>query len=179
MTNPRDNWETPPALFDAVSKRWGPFDVDVCATDNNTKLPIYFGQGAKPHWEEGKEQTDGLAADWSGLRCWCNPPFSNWELWVAKAAERKAVRTVCLLPADTSTRRFVNSCCLDADLIIFLIGKRIAFIPPPEIYASSNERGNILAIFTSYASKATNAPTTLYKHVVEKRTLYWDWSRDA
>jgi hypothetical protein len=41
-----------------------------------------------------------LAKSWRGHRVWCNPPYSNIEPWVAKAATSGAELVVLLLPAN-------------------------------------------------------------------------------
>lgn len=90
----RDDWETPQALFDRYNEEYR-FTLDVCASDENAKCKRYFT----------KEQ-DGLKQDWTGERCWCNPPYGNKIVdFVKKAAESKAL-TVMLIPARTDTRWF-------------------------------------------------------------------------
>lgn len=59
------DWATPPALFEALHAEFG-FTLDVCASPWNAKLPRYF-----------TEKEDGLAQDWSGERCFMNPPYGR------------------------------------------------------------------------------------------------------
>lgn len=68
-------WATPRSLFLDIQYEFG-LEVDVCATHENTQLPSYFTR-----------EQDGLAHDWTGLRCWMNPPYGR-EIgkWVEKAA---------------------------------------------------------------------------------------------
>lgn len=79
---------TPDALFHDLHARFD-FTVDVCAIPSNAKLPRFYDP-----------TTDGLAADWSGERVWCNPPFSDIRRWVEKAGRRDADLCVQLLPAN-------------------------------------------------------------------------------
>src|SRR4051812_13349609 len=37
-----DEWPTDPAYFAAVAREFGPFDLDPCASAENTKCPSYF-----------------------------------------------------------------------------------------------------------------------------------------
>jgi hypothetical protein len=37
-----DAWCTPQALFDELSKKYGPFDIDLCATADNSKCGKFF-----------------------------------------------------------------------------------------------------------------------------------------
>ena len=89
-----DNWATPDDFFDMIVEKYGPFDVDVCASPDNAKCSVYYT----------KEQ-DGLKQMWSG-KCWMNPPYGR-EIgkWVEKAALSKA-KVVALLPARTDTKWF-------------------------------------------------------------------------
>lgn len=88
-------WATPRSLFLDIQYEFG-LEVDVCATHENTQLPSYFTR-----------EQDGLAHDWTGLRCWMNPPYGR-EIgkWVEKAATGGASIVVALLPARTDTKWF-------------------------------------------------------------------------
>ena len=105
-------WETPQDLFDALSKEFGGFDMDVCATKENTKVIHYF-----------TKEMDGLKQDWTGLVCWMNPPYGR-EIgrWVQKASEGGAKRVVALLPARTDTKWF-HSYILGKAEIRFIKGR--------------------------------------------------------
>jgi phage N-6-adenine-methyltransferase len=86
-------WETPQDLFDKLNEEYH-FELDVCATADNTKCERYFT----------KEQ-DGLKPEWKG-RCWMNPPYGK-EIgaWMKKAYESslEGATVVCLVPARTDT----------------------------------------------------------------------------
>lgn len=87
-------WETPQELFDKLDDEFW-FDIDVCATKENTKCGFYF-----------TKQLDGLSQPWVGT-CWMNPPYGR-EIgkWVKKAYEsamNNGATVVCLLPARTDT----------------------------------------------------------------------------
>jgi len=86
-----DEWETPLALFNALSDEFGGFDLDVCATPENAKCSKYF-----------TKVEDGLAQEWHG-KCWMNPPYGRAiGSWMRKAHESGAF-VVCLVPARTDT----------------------------------------------------------------------------
>lgn len=94
FTSARDDWETPQDLFRKYDEKYH-FTLDVCADEKNHKCNRYFT----------KEQ-DGLKQDWTGERCWCNPPYGRAIAdFVKKAAESKAL-TVMLIPARTDTKWF-------------------------------------------------------------------------
>lgn len=88
-----DMWETPQDLFDLLNAEFN-LNVDVCATRENAKLPLYYHKGV-----------DGLLMTWTGDRCWMNPPYGR-EIgkWVEKAATGGASIVVALLPSRTDTR---------------------------------------------------------------------------
>lgn len=85
-------WSTPQAYFDLVEAEFGFFDLDPCATADNTK--------GRAWWT--KEQ-DGLGKPWYG-RVWMNPPYGyGIKDWVRKAytSSLRGCLCVCLLPART------------------------------------------------------------------------------
>lgn len=88
-----DQWETPQGVFDELQAEFE-LEVDVCALPENTKLAVFFDP-----------EKDGLSQNWSGKRCWMNPPYGR-EIgkWVEKAATGGAEIVVALLPARTDTR---------------------------------------------------------------------------
>lgn len=94
-----DEWATPQALFDELNAEFH-FDIDVCATSDNHKCPIYFTKA-----------DNGLSKNWGGYRVWLNPPYSEIDKWVEKAyRETRNDNTVVvmLIPSRTDTRYFHN-----------------------------------------------------------------------
>jgi site-specific DNA-methyltransferase (adenine-specific) len=89
-----DNWATPQDLFNKLNAQYGPFTLDVCASPQNHKCPIYFTQ-----------EQDGLSQKWEG-KVWMNPPYGRTiGLWMKKALEasQQGATVVCLVPARTDT----------------------------------------------------------------------------
>lgn len=87
-------WETPQPFFQRLGDEFR-FDIDVCATVNNTKVPKFLLIIDNP-----------LQQTWRGT-VWMNPPYGRViAKWVQKAIEesRHGVTVVCLLPARTDTR---------------------------------------------------------------------------
>lgn len=91
-----NEWYTPQDFFDNLNKEFG-FTVDVCATDENTKVKgRYFTQ-----------KDDGLAQNWDREIVWCNPPYGReLKKWVKKASNTKGGVVVMLIPARTDTSYF-------------------------------------------------------------------------
>lgn len=89
-----DEWETPQDTFNALNREFS-FTVDVCATEENAKVPYFFSK-----------EENGLSCSWKGETVWCNPPYSKAKDWVKKASESEAQVVVMLLAARTCTKWF-------------------------------------------------------------------------
>jgi len=91
-----DEWETPQDLFDKLNREFE-FDLDVCATKENTKCRNWYG-----------EELDGLKQNWQGHIVFCNPPYSQISDWVKKASEEvnSDTKIIMLIPARVDTQWF-------------------------------------------------------------------------
>lgn len=69
-----DDRGTDPELFAELSRMYGPFTLDVAASDRNAKCERYF-----------TIEDDGLTQSWAGENVWCNPPYSGLDKWLEKA----------------------------------------------------------------------------------------------
>ena len=90
-----DLWYTPQDFYDKLNQKYA-FQVDVCATPENAKCPVYY-----------TEETDGLAQVWPPVACWMNPPYGRTiGKWMKKAYEASlyGATVVCLVPARTDTK---------------------------------------------------------------------------
>lgn len=97
-----DEWETPQDIFAKLNVELGPFTLDVCASEENKKVDLYFSK-----------EDNGLIQDWGGHTCWMNPPYSKVAKWVKKAyqeSRKPNTRIVCLLASRTDTRWFHKYC---------------------------------------------------------------------
>jgi len=95
-----DDWETPQELFDELNNEFS-FDLDVCATEENTKCQRFY-----------TKEVNGLKQCWEGT-CWMNPPYGRAIIdWVKKAYESALAGAivVCLVPARTDTRWWHDYC---------------------------------------------------------------------
>ena len=109
-----DLWPTEQGFFDKMNRRYGPFDLDVCALPSNAKCARYF-----------TPEMDGLQQPWRG-RCWCNPPYGKTiGLWLRKAWESsvEGATVVCLLPARVDTRWWHDYVAPYAAAIDFIKGR--------------------------------------------------------
>jgi phage N-6-adenine-methyltransferase len=143
-TNPTvDDRATAPEVFAALHARFR-FTIDAAASTVNAKLPRYW-----------TAHEDGLAQNWTGERVWCNPPYSNIEPWVIKAAARETDLAVLLLPANRTEQGWWQRHLEPirdrpgGPRVEFLSG-RMRFIAPGAIRIGPNERppfGCCLVIF--------------------------------
>jgi phage N-6-adenine-methyltransferase len=109
-------WATPWNIFNRLSEKYGPFDLDVCATADNAKCRDFISP-----------EQDALRQPWHGV-CWMNPPYGrNLGQWILKAWRETCVgharRVVCLLPARTDTRWWHNYVQKYASRIEFVRGR--------------------------------------------------------
>ena len=123
-----DDWETPRWLFDTYDKMWD-FGVDVAASHNNNKCPVYF-----------TKEDDALNNSWSDLlgsagaqpsqdqAAWCNPPYGRAVgKWVAKCVEESAVRPVGMLIYARTDTAYFHDLILPNAYEIHFIRRRLRF----------------------------------------------------
>lgn len=99
-----DCWETPEWLFKELSEKYGPFDIDLCATRGNSKCEYYCIDYLNDLYKH-------LAIDrihnfkGNTKTCFMNPPYSNPKPFIEKAWEdSKHCKIVCLVKCDPSTK---------------------------------------------------------------------------
>ena len=128
FTTGRDDWETPPDLFQRYDDQYH-FVLDAAANESNHKVDQWFGPGGVVE--------DALAADWAEWlqegNIWLNPPYSRGlqQQFVRRAANEYAQypydhHIICLLPARTDTKLFHDVILPNAS-VEFLRG-RVKFV---------------------------------------------------
>lgn len=118
----KDDWRTPPELYAALDQEFR-FCVDVACESHNRLAH------AGIHADEGG---DALLLPWDiyGGAVWCNPPYSRIRPWLEQALRAsRLVPVVMLIPADTSTRWWLECVACDAHEVRFLVG-RVRFLHP-------------------------------------------------
>ncbi len=107
-------WETPQDVFDALNAEFGGFDLDPCATLENTKCKNFYTQ-----------EDDGLAQPWWG-KVFVNPPYGRgikqWMQQCYIASRSMANLVVALIPSRTDTAWW-HDFVMKADEIRFLRGR--------------------------------------------------------
>jgi len=114
-------WPTPQWLVDQLAEEFGEFDLDPCATSENTKAPLYY-----------TAEQDGLSLPWNG-RVWLNPPYGRtdshgrsiaaWMAYAVSQVERgNADLVVSLVPARVDTQWWRDSVSV-ASLVRILPGR--------------------------------------------------------
>ena len=98
MSKLSDCWRTPNWLFNKLNKEHGPFDIDLCATAENSKCEYFH-----------TNETDYLTSEGELLKfrkaAFMNPPYSNPLPFIEKAWEdSKHCKIVCLVKCDPSTK---------------------------------------------------------------------------
>lgn len=117
FSSSKQDWNTPKWLFDYLNSRFGPFDLDAAADDNNHLCEKYF-----------TEQNSALANNWEG-KVFCNPPYSKKlqdEFLLqgfTQCALGYAERIVFLIPARTDKGSWHDIIAERSDLIIFIKGR--------------------------------------------------------
>jgi len=109
------NWSTPQDFFDKLNWRFGPFDLDPCASTHNTKCANFF-----------TEAENGLEKDWEGFTCFVNPPYGRGiDKWIEKGyneAMKSETKVVMLIPARTDTK-YWHKYVMKASEIHFVKGR--------------------------------------------------------
>ena len=133
-------WLTPPEIVYSL----GEFDLDPCAAPEPRPWPTASQHITLPD--------DGLTADWSGKRVWCNPPFGrDAARWLARMAQHG--NGIALVPARTETAMFYASVWACADAVLFVRG-RPHFHRPDGTRAAANSGAPICLIAYGIANVA-------------------------
>jgi hypothetical protein len=115
------DWQTPPALFDALDAEFGPFTCDPACNGSEHSAKVVLSRGGFLCWPEELKRIaattdfapatvgiDGLVSSWSG-RVFLNPPYGRgMGKWIEKAwhevHEGHAELVCALIPSRTDTR---------------------------------------------------------------------------
>ncbi len=115
FSSKRGDWATPTEFFNKLDWRFGPFNLDPCASPHNTKCANFF-----------TEAEDGLTKDWGDSTVFVNPPYGRGiDKWIKKAYEesrKENTKVVMLIPARTDTK-YWHKYVMMADEVYFVKGR--------------------------------------------------------
>ena len=118
------NWSTPQDFYDKLNWRFGPFDLDPCASTHNTKCANFF-----------TEVEDGLGKDWEGFTCFINPPYGRGiDKWIEKGYRESLkhhTKVVMLIPARTDTKYWHKYVMLASELYFVKLSKYMVLLRIP------------------------------------------------
>tara|TARA_B100001123_G_scaffold74689_1_gene84108 strand:+ start:5577 stop:6053 length:477 start_codon:yes stop_codon:yes gene_type:complete len=108
-------WATPQEFFNKLNWRFGPFDLDPCATPSTAKCANFY-----------TEMENGLNKEWKDHCSFVNPPYGR-EIakWVKKGFDEsrtKNTKVVMLIPARTDTK-YWHDYVMKAQEIYFVRGR--------------------------------------------------------
>jgi phage N-6-adenine-methyltransferase len=113
-----DEWSSPREIVEPLTEAIGGFDLDPCSGAESSAFAD----------ETYTENDDGLRQDWEGS-VWVNPPYSEVQLWVNKAAQEvargHADQVMFLCKGDSSTNWW-QSAASHADCVL-AIDHRLSF----------------------------------------------------
>lgn len=139
----RDSLQTPQYVFDYADKVYGPFDIDLACTSENTKVAngCFINHGVS-----------AFEFDFSGFairieRAWCNPPYSDIPAWLRladKLAAGDGISTCMLIPTPNGDAW--QDYPIRMGRMHFITG-RIAFIDPTTgKKKNGNNRGSMFCL---------------------------------
>lgn len=109
-TKDDDVRETPPDLFARLNAECD-YTIDACALPKNTKCRLFYAPDGLYHvGDDGSivqamAGVNGLTGAFTGMRVFCNPPFSEFELWVPWAWRNSDAELITMIaPATRSDR---------------------------------------------------------------------------
>jgi len=117
-----DYWRTPDWLFNYCTALFGPFDVDLAASERNTKCARFIDEAA-----------NALTSKWPdhGSSGFCNPPYSNLPPWLRSARlfnARDKFPSTWILPTFNGEIHWYDNVFRNAASHVINIYGRVAFL---------------------------------------------------
>ena len=157
LSEKNDFW-TPVSVFESLQERFGPFDIDVAASDENHLAPSYY-----------TIKDDALRQNWEGF-VWCNPPYvkqkngTTIKDWIVKAKEAvfdgKVFRAVLLIPAYTSNGYWHETIFPYASHLVFF-RYRLDFGGPNQRAGGASRNASVAVVFSKVWSGASTQVMTM------------------
>ncbi len=141
----RQDWRTPPWLFELLASELGPFTVDAAADRNNRLVPEYLS-----------EEHDARTANLKGERVFVNPPYTRAGGGLAPWIEafnrwsQDGCQVAAVLPNSTDTGWFteLEHRASECRLVV----PRITFLDPEGVPQNGNMGGTMIGIWRPWAA---------------------------
>lgn len=157
----KDRWRTPPDLYARLDAEFG-FALDAACDSDNRLAPRGY---------EHDRGWDALRMSWwtttqGAGAVWVNPPYSNLRPWLEKGRQEGGLgpAVVMLVPADTSTRWWLDLVASDATEVRFLTGRPKFHLPEGGEHKTKRSGGGLttpsaLVIYTPAGGPPTYSYT--------------------
>jgi len=126
FSSANERWNTPPQVFQSITERYGPCQVDAAADAGNALCPHFINA-----------EMNGLESDWNQTdeptaQVWLNPPYGRGlRRWARKALQEiqtgRVSRIILLVPARTETIWFKELVQSNFCSYVDFLGSRIRF----------------------------------------------------
>ncbi|XP_067670629.1 uncharacterized protein [Haliotis asinina] len=131
-----DDWGISEGVFQSIDKKWGPHQVDRCASYYNAKLTTFNSRYSNP----GCSAVDCFTVSWRGVMNWVVPPVCLIPRVIGYMAECKAVGT--LVVPEWKSSNFWPILCSQSQYIPQV--KDCIYLPRSrEAYVASRIRGGL------------------------------------
>ncbi len=127
----RQDYETPPAFFNAVESRFGRIIHDLAATEANTKVPgSFFSPQQDALHQEWWPLCSALPTGW----LWLNPPFADIGPWARRCYEQsqRGANILMLVPASVGANWYRDWVHRKAGVLA--LNGRLTFVGSPDPY---------------------------------------------
>lgn len=148
-----DFWRTPDWLYNYCNALFGPFDVDLAASETNAKCASFIDAGI-----------NALTAKWIdyGTNGFSNPPYSNLPPWLRSAMLHQAryrFPSTWVLPTFNGETHWLDNAYRKAASHVINICGRVAFLDSLNIPIKGNRQGTQII---HYGLAIPDTPQILY-----------------
>ena len=139
----KDDWETPNWLFNQLNARFN-FTLDSACTKKNCKV-----KNKNRLIQKSIFKKKGLTISWNNERVFCNPPFTQKNIWIKKAYDEvmsgKCPLVIMILPNCIDIVSFNKY--IDKIFYWQHLPYRVAFIDEKGKSVKGNPSGTIIVYF--------------------------------
>ncbi len=118
----KQDYGTPWAFMRALEARFGKIELDLAATKDNAKAPLFI----TPEDDSLRKDWDDYAVKGGVKLSFLNPPFGSIAPWVRKCSAAEHLRILFLVPASVGSNWWALNVHGAADLVLF-VRPRLSF----------------------------------------------------